>query len=157
MIAARSTGGPLAALVAACALAALPACGLTEDRDAAAAYAERYFAAARQDDLSGVLGLYSQSFFSSTPREGWMSTLRQVRERCGTPQTHRLENWGVTQKVGSDAGTTVRLIYEVGYARCRMTETLSIFRPPGGDFGIIGHSFQMNGSAPAGAGSTTTT
>jgi hypothetical protein len=149
--------GLLVTVLTVCAIAALSGCGLAEDREAAAVYADRYFAAAAQDDLSAVLGLYSQRFFSVTPRETWMGTLTQVRDRCGRPQTHKLENWAVTRNVGTNAGTTVRLVYEVHYARCRMTETLTLLRPPAGGFGIFAHSFRMNESAAAGAPNTTTT
>jgi hypothetical protein len=147
----------LATVPAACATLALSGCGLTAERDAAAACADRYFAAAAQDDLTAVLGLYSQRFFSVTPRETWMSTLTQLRDRCGRPETHKLENWTVTRNVGTNAGTTVRLVYEVRYTRCRVTETLTLLRPPAGDFGIVAHAFRMNESAPAGAPNTTTT
>lgn len=136
---------------------ALSGCDLAADRDAAAAYADRYFAAAAQDDLTAVLGLYSQRFFSVTPRDTWMSTLTQLRDRCGRPETHKLENWTVTRNVGTNVGTTVRLVYDVRYTRCRVTETLTLLRPPAGDFGIFNHAFRMNESAPAGAPNTTTT
>jgi hypothetical protein len=144
-------------LLGACAGAALSACGFAQDKADAAAYAERYFAAATQDELSAVLPLYSPRFFAATPRETWLETLQQMRDRCGTPSVHKLDNWLVTHNFGKDAGTTVKLLYDVKYERCRLTETLVIFKPPDAGFGIIGHSFHMNQTAPAGSGKTTTT
>jgi len=144
-------------LLAACAALVLAACGFTEDKNAAASYADRYFAAAAQDDVTAVLPLYAPRFFITTPRATWVETLKQVRDRCGKPTFHRLETWLVTHNVGTNAGTTAKLVYEVHYERCRTTETLVISRPPDGDFGIEGHSFHMNGSAPAGSDRTTTT
>ncbi|MGO9804578.1 MAG: hypothetical protein ACLPQ6_00240 [Steroidobacteraceae bacterium] len=144
-------------LPAACAVMVLCSCDFTQDKDAAAAYAERYFAAATLEDVAAVLPLYSPRFFSVTPRETWLDTLQHLRDRCGTPTAHTLANWVVTHNVGTNAGTTVRLIYDVRRERCRTTETLVIFRPPDGGFSIIGHFFQMNGPAPAGSEKTTTT
>jgi hypothetical protein len=146
-----------ASLLAACAVMVLSACDFAQDKDAAAAYAERYFAAATLEDVSAVLPLYSPRFFAVTPRGTWLDTLQHLRDRCGTPTAHTLVNWVVTHNVGTNAGTTVKLIYDVRHERCRTTETLVIFRPPDGGFSIIGHFFQMNESAPAGSEKTTTT
>jgi hypothetical protein len=145
-----------AIVVVACAAVALAACGFTEDKGAAAAFADRYFAAAALDDVTAVLPFYSPRFFITTPRERWVEALRQHRDRCGKPSSHELENWMVTRTVGMNAGTMVKLVYAVRYERCQTRETLMIFRPLGGDFGIEGHSAQITGSAPAGSEKTTT-
>jgi Protein of unknown function (DUF4019) len=143
-------------LLGVCAGAALSACDLLQDKEDATACAERYFAAADHGEVSAVLSLYSPRFFAATPRETWLEALQQVRDRCGTPSTHKLDNWSVTHNVGANAGTTVKLLYEVRYQRCRMTETLVIFRPPDEGFSIIGHNFHVDQAAPAGSGKTTT-
>ena len=134
----------------------MSACDFAEDKDAAAGWAERYFAAATGSEISAVLPLYSPRFFAVTPRETWLGTLQQLRDRCGTPSTHQLKNWTVTHHVGVNAGTTVKLIYDVKYERCRITETLVVFSPPEGGFSIVGHFFQVTQAAPSGSGKTTT-
>jgi hypothetical protein len=143
-------------LLGVCLGAALSACGFAQDKAEAAAYAERYFATAAHDDISAVLPLYSPRFFAATPRETWLGTLTQVRDHCGKPSTHELQAWSVFNKVGKDAGISVKLVYDVKYERCRMTETLLVFKPAEGGFSVVGHHFQVNQAAPAGSGKTTT-
>jgi len=142
--------------LAACAVLALAACGITDEKNAAAACADRYFAAAALDDVTAVLPLYSPEFFTTTPRDTWVETLRQFRDRCRKPLSHDLVSWSVARRTGRDDHARAKLVYDVHYERCRTTETLELFRPSGAQFAIVSHSLEMNESAPAGSEKTTT-
>ncbi len=129
------------------------ACGFSKSRDDGEAFAERYFTAMNSDDVAGALALYSPKFFDSTPREQWLATLRNLRERCGTPTSHALKNWMVTDRVGTASGSTTTLTYDVTYSSCRLTETLVVSRPEGGEDKIIRHVLKLEGTMPDKAGS----
>jgi hypothetical protein len=130
------------------AMAAASACGSYASRNDAEAFAERYFAALQGGDVSGALALYSPKFFEGTPRGEWLATLQGVRERCGMPTSHSLENWVVTNRIGTDSGSSATLVYDVKYASCRLSETLVVFKPEGGEDKILRHILKLEGAAP---------
>ena len=132
------------------------ACDFSGNREDAEAFAERYFAAMRSDDVAGALAFYSPKFFDGTPRDQWLATLRNLRERCGTPTSHSLTNWMVTDQVGAASGSTTTLTYDVKYASCRLSETLVVSRPEGGEDKIIRHIVKLEGTMPDKAGSAGT-
>jgi hypothetical protein len=132
------------------------ACDFSESRDDGEAFAERYFTAMQGDDVAGALALYSPKFFDGTPRDQWLATLRNLRERCGTPTSHALKNWMVTDQVGPASGSTTTLTYDVKYASCHLTETLVVSRPEGGEDKIIRHILKLEGTMPDKAGSAGT-
>ena len=136
------------ALVTVTLAAALSACGFAEDKADAVGVADRYFAAMAGQDASAALALYAPRFFEVTPRDEWLKTLSDVRARCGASQSHSLTNWNVSNRIGTDSGSTVTLVYDVEYAQCGMEETISTFRPEGGQRAIIGHHFKLKRSAP---------
>jgi hypothetical protein len=123
-------------------------CGFTEDRKEAEQLAEQYFAKAMADDIDGVLGLYSPRFFAATSRDHWRQFLDEQRSRCGTPQSHRLVSWNVFSSFGSNAGVRTTLVYDVNYSSCRFAETLTIFKPSGGEIQIQGHVFTPKENDP---------
>jgi hypothetical protein len=130
------------------AMLAASACDFSESRQDAEAFAERYFAARSADDASGALAFYSPKFFAGTPRDQWLATLQGVRERCGTLRSHALKNWMVTNQVGTQSGSTTTLIYDVNYTSCRLTETMVVSRPDGGEDKIIRHVLKVEGQMP---------
>jgi hypothetical protein len=132
------------------------ACDFSRNREDAEAYAERYFAARQGDDVADALAFYSPKFFDGTPRDQWLATLRNLRDRCGTPTSHSLKNWMVTDQVGAASGSTTTLTYEVKYASCRVSETLVVSRPEGGEDKIIRHTLKLEATTPDTAGSAGT-
>jgi hypothetical protein len=130
------------------AIAAASACGFYASRNEAEAFAERYFAALNDADVTGALAFYSPRFFAGTPRDQWLATLQGVRERCGMPTSHSLENWVVTNHFGADSGSSATLVYDVKYASCRLSETLVVFKPEGGEDKIVRHILKLEGAAP---------
>jgi hypothetical protein len=130
------------------AIAETSACGLYASRNDAEAFAERYFAALNDADVTGALAFYSPRFFAGTPRDQWLATLQGVRERCGMPTSHSLENWVVTNHFGTDSGSSATLVYDVKYASCRLSETLVVFKPEGGEDKIVRHILKLEGAAP---------
>jgi hypothetical protein len=144
------------ALAAALAFIATSACGTYAARDEAEGLAERYFAARGGDDLAAVLPFYSAKFFAGTPRDAWLSSLQAVRDRCGTPASHSLKGWTATNLVGAESGSTVSLTYDVRYASCRMSETLVVFKPEGGEEKILRHLMKLEGGMPDNPAGTST-
>jgi hypothetical protein len=136
------------ALAAALAIIATSSCGTYVARDEAESFVERYFTARSGDDLTAVLPFYSARFFAGTPREQWLSSLQVVHDRCGTPTSHSLKSWTATNLVGTESGSTVTLTYDVKYASCRVSETLVVFRPDGGEDKILRHLMKLEGSMP---------
>ena len=130
------------------AIAAASSCGFYEGRNDAEAFAERYFAALNGDDVTRALAFYSSKFFEGTPRDQWLATLQGVRERCGMPGSHTLENWVVTNHLGTDSGSSATLVYDVRYASCRLSETMVVFKPEGGEDKIVRHILKLEGAAP---------
>jgi hypothetical protein len=141
-------GRAFTALAAALAIIATSSCGTYAARDEAESFAERYFAARSGDDLAAVLPFYSARFFAGTPREQWLSSLQVVHDRCGTPTSHSLTGWTATNLVGTESGSTVTLTYDVRYASCRVSETLVVFKPDGGEDKILRHLMKLEGSTP---------
>jgi hypothetical protein len=142
---------PIRTLLPGClglAIAAASACGFYASRNEAEAFAERYFAALNGADVTGALAFYSPGFFEGTPRDQWLATLQGVRERCGMPTSHSLENWVVTDHLGTDSGSSATLVYDVKYASCRLSETLVVFKPEGGEDKIVRHVLKLEGAAP---------
>jgi hypothetical protein len=123
-------------------------CGFSEDRKEAEQLAEQYFAKAKAEDLDGVLALYSPRFFAATSRDHWRQFLGEQRLHCGTPQSHELIKWTVFSSFGSNAGVRTTLIYDVKYSSCRFAETLTLFKPSGGEIQIQGHFFRAKENDP---------
>jgi hypothetical protein len=132
-------------------------CGLSEDRAEAERLADHYFDVVAGPDTAATLSLYSPQFFEASPRDEWANTLRQLRIRCGPPISHTLKSWAVNNRAGTNAGSNVTLVYDVAYAQCHMSETISTFRPDGGERKIIGHLFKPDDSLPNPIEKATTT
>jgi hypothetical protein len=136
------------ALAAALAIIATASCGTYAARDEAESFVERYFTARSGDDLAAALPFYSARFFAGTPRDQWLSSLQAVRDRCGTPTSHALKSWTATNLVGTESGSTVSLTYDVKYASCRVSETLVVFKPEGGEDKILRHLMKLEEPTP---------
>jgi hypothetical protein len=143
-----SPGRAFTALAAALAIIATSSCGSYAARDEAEGLAERYFTARSDDDLAAALPFYSAKFFAGIPREQWLSSLQVVHDRCGTPTSHSLKSWTATNLVGAESGSTVTLTYDVKYASCRVSETLVVFKPDGGEDKILRHLMKLEGPTP---------
>jgi hypothetical protein len=131
------------------ALALLSGCGLNNARTQAEGLAEQYFTAAAAGNYDAALQLYAPRFFSATPRERMRGILSDLHERCGAPQRHELTHWSAGTSF-SDGSASVNLVYDVHYARCRVTETLGMSEPPGGQLKITAHHLQVTAAAPGG-------
>ena len=138
----------ITALAAALAIIATVSCGTYAARDEAQQFAERYFTARSGDDVAAALAFYSPKFFAGTPRDEWQATLQGLRERCGTPTSHSLTGWTAATSLGTESGSTVTLTYDVRYASCRMSETLVVFKPQGGEDKILRHLMKLEGAMP---------
>ena len=134
-IAGRAVRAALMAVV----LCAALACSFSEDRKEAEQFAEQYFSKMQGEDFEGVLSLYSARFFQVTSRADWRAFLENQRARCGTPKTHSLTTWNVLNSIGTNAGITTTLVYDVQYSRCRVSEKITLFKPSGGKIQIQGH------------------
>lgn len=143
-----SPGRALTALAAALAILGASSCGTYEARNEAQQFVERYFTVRSGDDLAAVLPFYSPKFFAGTPREQWLSSLQLVHDRCGTPTSHSLKGWTATNLLSTESGSTVTLTYDVRYASCRMSETLVVFKPDGGEDKILRHLMKLEGPTP---------
>ena len=68
--------------------------------------------------------------------------------RCGAPQAHTLTSWSA-QSNFADGSSSVNLVYDVHYARCRVTETLGLSAARGGALQIIAHHLKLTAGGPA--------
>jgi hypothetical protein len=142
-------------LAAALALLGLSACGPYSAREDAQRVAERYFAAAAGENYDAALALYAPQFFAATPRDEFRTVLSDMHGRCGAPEAHTLTSWSAQSNFG-DGSSRVNLVYDVHYARCRVTETLGLSAPRGGALKIIAHHLQLTAGGQAdGAASQT--
>lgn len=136
------------------ALLGLGACGPYSAREDAQRVAERYFAAAAGENYDAALALYAPQFFAATPREQFRTALSDMHGRCGAPAAHTLTSWSAQSNFG-DGSSRVNLVYDVHYARCRVTETLGLSAPRGGALKIIAHHLQLTAGQADGAASQT--
>ena len=120
-------------------LCAALGCNFTEDKAEAQQLAEQYFAKMQAGDVEGALSLYSARFYAVTPRADWRAFLENQRSRCGTPKTHSLTTWNVFNSIGTNAGSTTTLVYDVQYSSCQVAEKMTFFKPSGGTVQIQGH------------------
>jgi len=124
------------------ALLALGGCGPYGAREDAQRVAERYFAAAAGENYEAALALYAPQFFAATPPEEFRSVLADMHGRCGAPEAHTLTSWSA-QSNFADGSSRVNLVYDVHYARCRVTETLGLTAAHGDALKIIAHHLQL--------------
>jgi len=125
-------------LLAALASALAASCGMSESREESVAIADRYFAAISTGDVASALGFYSPQFFAATPRADMERILKDLAQRCGKVNSHKLVAWTTTTPFGASASKTV-LVYDVQYSNCEVKETMSISKPDGGAAQIVGH------------------
>ncbi len=130
-------------------LCAALGCNFTEDKAEAQQLAEQYFAKMQAGDVEGALSLYSARFYAVTPRADWRAFLENQRTRCGTPKTHSLTTWNVFNSIGTNAGSTTTLVYDVQYSSCQVAEKMTFFKPSGGTVQIQGHFMQPKAGTPS--------
>jgi hypothetical protein len=123
-------------------------CSFSSDRKEAEQLAEEYFAKMKGGDIEGVLPFYSAGFYEETSPTEWRTILEDQRARCGVPQSYSLVNWNVFSSFGSNSGTRTTLIYAVRYSRCRVRETLTTFKPSGGNIQIQRHVLKRDTEGP---------
>lgn len=146
----QSALGPAArAAIVAAALCLGTGCSFTEDKAEAQQLAEQYFAKMQAGDVEGVLSFYSARFYEVTPRADWRTFLENQRTRCGTPKTHSLTTWNVFNSIGTNAGSTTTLVYDVQYENCQVSEKITFFKPAGGAVQIQGHFMQPKAGTPS--------
>jgi hypothetical protein len=114
-------------------------CNVSAGRKEAEALAEQYFAKMENGDIESALSLYSAKFYEVTSRAEWLEFLQEQHARCGTPKTHTLVSWNVFSSFGTNSGTRTTLVYDVQYSSCRMSETMTVFKPSSGKIQIQGH------------------
>lgn len=137
------------AAITAFALCAAFGCSFTEDKAEAQQLAEQYFAKMQTGDVEGALSLYSARFYEVTPRADWRAFLENQRARCGTPKTHSLTTWNVFNSIGTNAGSTTTLVYDVQYSNCQVSEKITFFKPSGGTVQIQGHFLLPKAGTPS--------
>jgi hypothetical protein len=125
-------------------LALLAACSLEGDAESRAVV-DRYYASFGAGDINGVLGLYSDRFYSATPRADWSRTLHGMHDRCGAVRSHKLLNWSQSRQLFSDgdSGSRSTLVYDVTYDSCEVTEAFTISRPEDGTPKIMSQSIKV--------------
>lgn len=127
-------------LIAACVLVA--ACGVSDSRQSSEAFAQRYFAAAQQGNLSAVLTMYDKEFFKVMPRDRWANMYRDIAGKLGKPRRFTLVSWQAhSVQDNRGAGQYATLIYKVTYEQGEGTETLGLFIPRSGAPALRGHYF----------------
>jgi hypothetical protein len=113
-------------------LIASTSCGFPEMPSDAMALTDRYYAAIGASQFDAASTLYSPHFFETTSRDQLLGYWATIRERCGSPTSHKLVASTFLSEFGSD---TIRanLAFDVTYERCHATEKMSIVKPAGSD------------------------
>lgn len=116
-------------------------CGIKEDKAAAEAVAAGYFESVKAADTEKTLTFYSPRFFQETSREDWESVMKNLQGKLGDLESYELTTWNFRkQATVSGSGTYWVLQYDVKYSKYPATETLTIFKPIGGQYKIVGHN-----------------
>jgi len=121
----------------------LASCGMSESREESIAVADRYFAAMSTGDVAAALRFYSEKFFATTPRPEFERTLTDLTQRCGKVTSHKLASWATNSTIGTNAGSTTMLLYDVQYSACETSETMKIFKADGGAPQIVAHAIKV--------------
>lgn len=115
-------------------------CGIGEDKTAAETIVINVLEDIKLRDIDEALTFYSPQFFQQTSKEEWKSLLQRLSEKLGKLESYKLLTWHVTKQVHtSGSGTYLTLQYEVQYSKYPATETLTVFKPIGGEYRILGH------------------
>jgi hypothetical protein len=132
------------------AFAVLAACSFGGDAENRAVV-DRYYQSFGAGDINGVLGLYSDRFYSATSRADWSRALHSMRDRCGAVRSHKLTSWSQSRMLaGNESGSRSVLVYDVTYDSCVVTEAFTVFRAEDGPAKIMSQSIKVRQQKDAG-------
>jgi hypothetical protein len=125
----------------------LTGCGFTQAKRDAEKVVERHFQAIGTNGYHAAMADYGTEFFKRTPQNEWGKTLANLNGKLGDYQRHSVSGWQVFKNAGTTgAGTTVRLQYQVTYAKYQATETFTIFKGASeSEYKIVGHQINSDG------------
>lgn len=132
---------------ACCVLAVLAAgCGMKQEKATAEAVATNLFAKVQLGDFDSAMSLYSPKFFEQTSKDEWKSLLGNLQKKLGSLESYELVTWNFKKQAHtSGSGTYWVLQYKVTYSKYPATETVTVFKPVGGTFQILGHNINSTG------------
>lgn len=121
-------------------------CGIKQDKSVAESLASDLFEAIKVGDIEKALTFYSPEFLQHIPQEEWESILNSLDSKLGSFQSYELVTWHYKKQLHtSGTGTIIVLQYKVTYSKYPATEVLTLFRPVGGRFQILGHQISSIG------------
>lgn len=119
----------------------LSSCGFGDSRKAAEQVMGEYFAAIEAQDYASAMGYYAETFFREASRGDWEAQLRRYNRELGDLESFEAVSWNIKQRVGSNGGTLVQVVYKTRYSRHPAVEQF-ILKKAEADFRIIAHRIQ---------------
>lgn len=124
----------------------LSGCGITQDKSNAESIAISVFENIKTGNIDKALTFYSSKFFEGIAKEEWKSILDKMDAKIGNIQSYELVSWNVKKQAHtSGSGTYCVLQYKIKRLKYPATETLTIFKPIGGEFQVLGHNINSIG------------
>ncbi len=121
-------------------------CGFTEDKNVAENLANDLFDSISVQDFDRTMHFYSSRFFEHTSQDEWLAILHNLNMKLGDLESYELVSWNIKKQAHtSGTGTYVLLQYNVNYSKYPSVETLTLFRPIGGELKILGHNINSAG------------
>jgi Protein of unknown function (DUF4019) len=121
-------------------------CSVKKEKAAVEAIAAKFFDKIKSGDFDSAMSLYSPKFFQQTSKDDWKSILVNLQSKLGSLERYELVSWNFKKQANtSGSGTYWALQYKVTYSKYPATESITIFRPVGGKFQILGHNINSTG------------
>lgn len=137
----RASWGYLRLLIT---LALLLALGCAS-KDEAERVANDYYAAVRTGDFDRALTFFSAEFFAQTPKEVWLSGMKNLNRKLGSLEEFKLESWNVRKQAGTGPSTVVTLQYTVKYSKYPAQEAMTLVSTKEGGLKIHGLNINSPG------------
>ncbi len=116
----------------------LCSCMVGREKERAEAVVFSYHYRLQQNDLEGLLNLFSKDFFHATPREKMSLILKNINAKLGKFQSFTLSTWNVKANMSTaGSGRIVTLVYDVKYEKQNAVETFVLVEPFGSDSMLI--------------------
>ncbi len=123
----------------------LAGCGFSKDRQSAEMLADEYLTAVANQDIDKAMSLCD----SRGIEKEWRKVLAALPKKLGKVKDRKMVGWRVQKQATREMTGTVCIIkYEVTYAKYPSRETVTLFRPRGGDhFLVFSHTINCKGLA----------
>ena len=128
----------------------LPAsCGFSSSQEDAAGIMNHYFTALADQNYAGAVDYFADELLKKTSRPKWEAKLRGYNRQLGNLESFEAVSWNVQRKMGTDAMTLVKVVYQTRYSRRPAVETFILKKGDQG-FQIVAHRMTIEDGPPEG-------